>query len=96
MPKAVWNGAVIAEADADRIELVEGNTYFPPDAVKREHLRDCDRTTHCPWKGDAKYYDVVVGDAVNPAAAWYYPLCKDKAKHFEGYVAFWNGVTVGA
>ena len=36
MAKAVWNGAVIAESD-DTIE-VEGNQYFPPDAVKREYL----------------------------------------------------------
>jgi len=36
MAKAVWNGAVIAESDKT-IE-VEGNQYFPPDAVKREYL----------------------------------------------------------
>jgi len=29
MPKATWNGAVIAEASPDAIETVEGNTYFP-------------------------------------------------------------------
>jgi uncharacterized protein (DUF427 family) len=36
MAKAVWNGAVLAESD-QTIE-VEGNQYFPPDAVKREYL----------------------------------------------------------
>ena len=38
MPRAIWNGAVIAESD--RCVVVEGNQYFPADAVKREFLRD--------------------------------------------------------
>lgn len=92
MPKATWNGAVLAQSEA--CEIVEGNVYFPPDAVKREHLRESKTSTHCPWKGDAGYYDVIVGDDVNRDAAWYYPDAKPEAKHFEGYVAFWNGVTV--
>ena len=45
MARARWNGAVIAESD--RFELVEGNVYFPPGTVRREHLgsqmRDDDR-----------------------------------------------------
>ena len=96
MPKATWNGAVLAEADGGRCHIVDGNTYFPPDAIKREFLRDSDHSTHCPWKGDARYYDVVVGDAVNKDAAWYYPQCQEKAKHFEGFVAFWKGVVTEA
>ncbi len=61
MPKAVWNDAVIAESD-DTV-IVEGNHYFPPDAVRRELLQDSDRHTVCPWKGTASYYDVVVDGA---------------------------------
>jgi uncharacterized protein (DUF427 family) len=92
--KATWNGALLAASDATII--VEGNHYFPPDSVKREHLRDSVTHTVCPWKGLASYYDVVVGDAVNRDAAWYYPAPKDAAKQIEGYVAFWKGVTVEA
>lgn len=92
MPKAVWNGAVIAESED--CEVVEGNHYFPPQSVNREYLRDGNKTTHCPWKGDAKYYDVVVHNEVNENAAWYYPATKEAAKNIEGYVAFWNGVTI--
>ena len=50
----------------------------------------------CPWKGTASYYDVVVGDAVNKDAAWYYPDTKDAAKHIAGRIAFWKGVKVDA
>jgi uncharacterized protein (DUF427 family) len=92
MPRATWNGAVLAESD-DCI-VVEGNQYFPPSAVRREHLRASDTHTVCGWKGTASYYDVVVGDRVNKDAAWYYPTPKDGAKEIKDYVAFWRGVAV--
>jgi len=94
MPKATWNGAVLAEADAAKTQLVEGNVYFPPEAIHRNFLRDSPTHTVCPWKGTASYYDVVVDGKVNKDAAWYYPRTKDAAKHVEGYVAFWKGVAV--
>jgi len=94
MPRAVWNGVVLAEAQNDRVELVEGNVYFPPDAVRWEHLRSSETHTVCPWKGTASYHDVVVREAVNRDAAWYYPEPKDAAKQIAGYVAFWRGVQV--
>ena len=92
MATARWNGVVIASSDA--VEVVEGNVYFPPGAISREHVRESTHSTVCGWKGTASYYDVVVGDAVNQNAAWFYPSTKDKAKNIEGYVAFWNGVEV--
>lgn len=94
MPRALWNGTVLAEAPLDRIEMVEGNTYFPPDAIRLEHLRPTDTHTVCPWKGTASYYDVVAGQQTNRDAAWYYPDPKDAAKKIRGYVAFWRGVKV--
>jgi len=92
MTTARWNGAVIAQSDATIV--VEGNHYFPPDAVRPAHLRASATHTTCGWKGIASYYDVVVGDAVNRDAAWYYPAPKDAAKNVAGYVAFWHGVVV--
>jgi uncharacterized protein (DUF427 family) len=76
--------------------VVEGNQYFPPGAVKREHLRPSEKHTTCPWKGVASYYDVVVDGQVNEDAAWYYPEPKDAAKQIKDHVAFWRGVTVEA
>ena len=92
--KAAWNGILLAASDATIV--VEGNHYFPPDSVRREHFRDSATHTVCPWKGLASYYDVVGGDAVNRDAAWYYPAPKDAAKQISGYVAFWKGVKVEA
>ena len=94
MPRATWNGTVIAEAPADAIEMVEGNVYFPIDAVKQEHLQPSDTHTVCGWKGTASYYNVAVDGEVNRDAAWYYPEPKDAAKQIAGRVAFWKGVTV--
>jgi len=94
MPKAAWNGKVIAQADTSEVQLVEGNVYFPPDKVEPAFLKSSDTHTFCPWKGTASYYDVVVEGQVNKDAAWYYPDTKDAAKHVKGYVAFWKGVEV--
>jgi uncharacterized protein (DUF427 family) len=92
MAKAIWNEAVLAESD--RTVEVEGNQYFPPDAVRREHLRESATHTTCPWKGVASYYDVVVDGQVNRDAAWYYPQPKEAARQITGHVAFWRGVRV--
>ena len=92
MPKAVWNGEVIA--DSDDTVIVEGNHYFPRESVRAEYLRDSDTHSICPWKGTASYYDVVVDGKTNKDAAWYYPDTKDAARHVKGYVAFWKGVRV--
>ena len=94
MPKATWNGAVLAEADAAKTQLVEGNVYFPPETIDRSFFRESRTHTVCPWKGTASYYDVVVDGKVNKDAAWYYPETTDAARHVKGYIAFWRGVTV--
>jgi len=94
MPRAVWNGAVLAESD-DTI-VVEGNHYFPADSVDRTYFRDSDAHTVCYWKGVASYYDVEVEGQTNPRAAWYYPDPSDAAASIKDYVAFWRGVKVEA
>lgn len=90
--QAVWNGVVLAESD--ETVVVEGNHYFPAAALRTEYFEQNTYHTTCPWKGVASYYDIVVGDARNPSAAWYYPRTSEAAKKIEGYVAFWKGVRV--
>jgi uncharacterized protein (DUF427 family) len=90
--KAIWNGTVLAESD--QTEVVEGNHYFPPEAIKREFFTPSETHSVCPWKGTASYYTVAVDGKQNADAAWYYPEPKDAAKQIKGYVAFWKGVTV--
>jgi uncharacterized protein (DUF427 family) len=92
MARASWNGQTLAESE--HYEVVEGNVYFPPGAVRMELMRPNDTRTTCPWKGEASYYDVVVDGEVNAGAAWYYPAPKDAAKQIRDHVAFWRGVEV--
>ena len=91
--RATWKrNPVIAESD--RTILVEGNQYFPADDVRTTVLEKSETTTHCPWKGDASYYSIVVDGRRNDDAAWYYPEPHDAAKDIQEYVAFWKGVEV--
>jgi uncharacterized protein (DUF427 family) len=91
--KAIWKDTVIAQSD--RTVVVESNHYFPPESVADELLQDSEKTTVCPWKGTAHYYDVVVEGETNRDAAWYYPETKDAANEIRGHIAFWRGVQVG-
>lgn len=90
--KASWQGTVLAESEAT-VE-VEGNHYFPPESVQMKYLEGSEHHTHCPWKGEAHYYDVVVDGKRNENAAWYYPQTKPLANKIQGHLAFWNGVKV--
>lgn len=92
MPKAVWNGKTLAESD--ETILVEGNHYFPPDAVNTEFFAPSESNTVCPWKGMASYYTLTVEGESNPDAAWYYPQPTPAAAKIKDYVAFWRGVEV--
>jgi uncharacterized protein (DUF427 family) len=92
MAKATWEGAVLAESNAT-VE-VEGNQYFPPDAIRNELFKPSNAHTECPWKGTASYYDIEVNGKRNAGAAWFYPEPKAAAKQIKGYVAFWKGVKV--
>jgi uncharacterized protein (DUF427 family) len=92
MPRALYQGTVIAESN--ETILLEGNHYFPPQAVKQEYLVPSNHRTICPWKGEASYYHVQVGDKRSENAAWSYLHPKEAAKHIAGYIAFWKDVTV--
>jgi len=94
MVRATWNSTVIAESD--KTVVVEGNHYFPAEAVRQEFLRPSDNHTICPWKGVASYYSLEVGGEQNADAAWFYPEPKQAAARIKDRVAFWHGVTVEA
>lgn len=94
MAKATWCGKVIAQSGA--CVVVEGNQYFPPEAVKKEFLRPSGHTSECPWKGTAHYFHVQVDGMEIQNAAWYYPQPKPAAAEIKDRIAFWKGVRVEA
>jgi uncharacterized protein (DUF427 family) len=92
--KAIWNGEILAASD-DTV-VVEGNHYFPVASLVKSFFEPSERTSHCPWKGDASYYSVVVNGEENVDAAWYYPTPKEAAIQISDRVAFWRGVQIVA
>ena len=92
MVTATWNDVVLAQS-GDTI-TIEGNHYFPADAIAAEYFKKSSHTSTCPWKGTANYYDIEVDGQINKQAAWYYAEPKKAAEEIKGYVAFWKGVQV--
>ncbi len=90
--KAIWQGKIIAES-SDTV-IVEGNHYFPREAINPEFFQDSDHQTYCPWKGTASYYTLDIDGETNKNAAWYYAEPKPEASMVADRIAFWRGVEV--
>lgn len=73
--KVSWNGAVIVDS-AKVLDLEEahhaGVKYFPRQDADMSLLRRTSHTTHCPYKGDASYFSIVVDGQVSENAVWTY------------------------
>ncbi len=90
--RARFNGETVA--DSRRVKLLHEAGllpvyYFPEEDVRMDLLEESDHTTHCPFKGDASYWSVRVGDEVAENAAWSYPEPIDSAPPFSGLIAFY-------
>ncbi|WP_413316815.1 DUF427 domain-containing protein [Agrococcus sp. 1P02AA] len=91
MAHATWNDETIA--DSDDTAVVEGNHYFPRESVTAQLVDSATEYT-CPWKGDAAYFDVVVGGETLKDGAWSYPEPKEAAAQIAGRIAFDPRVSV--
>lgn len=90
--RAVLNG--VAVADSTRVKLLHETGhlpvyYFPMDDVRMDLLEATDRHTNCPYKGDASYWTVRVGDRRAENAVWGYPEPIPERSDIAGYVAFY-------
>lgn len=92
MVTATWNGTVVARSE-DTV-VVDGNHYFPREALDPAVFEDSAKTSVCSWKGTAHYLNIVVNGETNRDAAWYYTDPKPAAEQIAGRVAFWGGVIV--
>jgi len=84
--RAVYKNTVLAESD--NTEVVEGNHYFPREDVDMDCLTESDKEYTCPWKGEATYYHIKVGDQRIENGAWSYEEPKEKARHIAGHICF--------
>ncbi len=66
--------------------------YFPSTDVRREYLVPTDHSTHCPYKGDASYFSVRVGDQLAENAVWQYaePLASAPPELADRMAFYWG------
>lgn len=73
--RALFNGHVIADS-ADALILKEASyppvVYFPRDDVSMEYMSRTDHHTHCPYKGEAAYYSLLMDGQFAENAIWTY------------------------
>ena len=77
------NALTLQEASYPAVQYVPLSDIDPTVLQRTEH------TTHCPYKGDAAYFDLTVGDTVAPNAVWTYAAPHDAVSQIEGYAAFY-------
>lgn len=62
--------------------------YFPKEDVQLDYFEKTAYTTHCPFKGNASYWNLKVGDAMAENAVWSYEDPLDDAGPIKGYLSF--------
>jgi len=63
--------------------------YIPKDDVRMDLLTPTETKTHCPYKGDASYFSIAVGDRTAKDAVWCYEHPFPAVGEIAGYVAFY-------
>ena len=81
-------------ADSRRVKLMHETRhlpvyYFPEEDVRMDLLETTDHTTTCPFKGEASYWSVRIGENVAENAVWSYPDPIESAPPIAGYLAFY-------
>ena len=90
--QAVFNGETVA--DSRRAKIMHETRlrpvyYFPRDDVRMDLLTRTDHRTYCPFKGNASYWSLTVGDRTAENAVWSYENPFDEAELVGNYVAFY-------
>jgi uncharacterized protein (DUF427 family) len=92
--RVAFNGATVA--DSKRALLLRETRhapvyYFPREDVDLTLLTPTELHTRCPWKGEASYWTVRVGERASKDAVWSYPEPLPEREDIRGYLAFyWN------
>ena len=91
--RAVFNGETVVDSRSVKLMHETGHLpvyYFPEEDVRQDLLEPSDHTTHCPFKGDASYRSIRVGERVAENAVWSYPEPEEHFAPLAGYVAFYH------
>jgi uncharacterized protein (DUF427 family) len=86
-------GVTVAESSKPTL-LFETNLpvryYLPKTHVRMDLLRPSESATHCPYKGQAEYWSLPVGDAVHADLAWSYRTPLPESQKIAGLISFYN------
>ena len=88
--KVTADGVVIADTTR-ALTLKEASypavQYLPREDANMALLARTERTTHCPYKGDASYFTVTAGGLERPNAGWSYEAPSLAVQEIAGHVA---------
>ncbi len=90
--RVAFNGEIVADTTRAMLMLETRHRpvyYFPRDDIRQDVLTPTDHHTHCPFKGEASYWNVTVGDRSAENALWAYPDPYREAPDLGGYAAFY-------
>jgi len=90
--RVVFNGKTIVDSSHAMImqeTRLSPVFYFPREDVRMDFLSPTDQHTNCPFKGNASYWNITVGDKYAENAAWGYEDAYDEAVFIKDYVAFY-------
>ncbi len=91
--EVVFDGVKVADSRSPRLLFETGlpvRYYLPKTDVRMEMLEPTDLHTHCPYKGTASYYDVVVRGNRHENVVWWYPFPVEESQRIAGLVSFYN------
>ncbi|MEM7531757.1 MAG: DUF427 domain-containing protein [Chloroflexota bacterium] len=86
------DGVTVADTNSSILLYETGHPpryYIPHADIDMQFLTAVDKQTHCPYKGDASYYNVVVNNETYAGIAWTYPNPIPDAAQLQGTIAFW-------
>ena len=87
------DGETIAESTSPRLLFETGlpvRYYLPKTHLRMDLLIPTETASHCPYKGQAEWWSVRVGDTVHDDLAWSYPTPLPESQKIAGLVAFYN------
>jgi uncharacterized protein (DUF427 family) len=90
--RVMFNGETVADSQQVKLMHEAGLLpvyYFPQEDVRMDLLEESDHTTYCPFKGEAIYCSVRVGDSVAENAVWGYPEPIDSCPPIASHLAFY-------
>ncbi len=89
------DGEVVATSDKPVLLEETGipTRYYLPRSDVQADLKAIDLSTHCPFKGDASYWTIQVGDKTHDGIAWSYEDPKAGAEGIQGHLSFFGDRT---